>query len=149
MESIKNIVIIGGGACGPKTAARVRRLDPRAKITMIQDESMVSYAACGLPYFIAGLVKPRNRLMVRDAAAFKKLSNVDVLINTRVDSIDRAGHKVNVTDLLEKRHYTMVYDKLVIATGAGAVVPKIPGIDLKGVHILKNIPDADEIMGSD
>jgi len=147
MENINSIVIIGGGACGPKTAARVRRLDPRAKITMIQDESMVSYAACGLPYFIAGVVKPRNRLMVRDVAAFKKLSNVDVLINTRVDSIDRTGHKVNMTDLSDKHSYTMDYNKLVITTGAGAVVPKVPGIDLKGVHILKNVPDADEIIG--
>ena len=130
----------------PKTAARARRLDPTAKITMVQDESLVSYAACGLPYFIAGLVKPKNALMVRDVASFKKISNVDVLISTRVDSIDRASHKVNVTSMAEERSYTLDYDKLVISTGASPVVPKVPGIDLKGIHILKRVPDADEII---
>lgn len=146
MEKVKNILIIGGGACGPKTAARARRLNPTAKITMIQDEALVSYAACGLPYFIAGLVKPRNALMVRDAAAFKKISNVDVLINTRVDSIDRAARKINVTGTAEGKSYALDYEKLVISTGAAPVVPGLPGIDLKGVHVLKRVPDADEII---
>jgi NADPH-dependent 2,4-dienoyl-CoA reductase/sulfur reductase-like enzyme/rhodanese-related sulfurtransferase len=146
MANVRKIVIIGGGACGPKTAARARRLDPTAQITMVQDESMVSYAACGLPYFIAGMVKPRNALMVRDVAAFKNISNVDVLISTRVDSIDRAFHKINVTGKAESKSYVLDYDKLVIATGAPAIVPGIPGVDLKGVHVLKNVPDADEII---
>ena len=146
MEKAKSIIIIGGGACGPKTAARARRLDPAARITMIQDESLVSYAACGLPYYIAGLLKSRDALMVRDAATFKKISNIDVLINTRVDSIDRSSHKVNLTDINEGRNYSLDYDKLVIATGAGPVMPKLKGIDLKGVHALKRVPDADEII---
>ena len=146
MENARKIVIIGGGACGPKTAARARRLDAAAQITMIQDEGLISYAACGLPYFVAGLVKPRNALIVRDPAAFKKINNVDVVINTRVDSIDKSSKKVNVTAVSEGRSYNIDYDKLVIATGARAVVPKLPGVDLKGVHILKNVPDADEII---
>lgn len=142
----RNVVIIGGGACGPKTAARLRRLDSSVKITMIQDEPLVSYAACGLPYFIAGAVKPRSRLIVRDAAAFKKISNVDVLVNTRVDAIDRSGHRVKLTDLASQVSRTIDYDKLVIATGASPVVPNVPGINLKGVHALKSVPDADEIL---
>ncbi|MBN1376272.1 MAG: FAD-dependent oxidoreductase [Dehalococcoidia bacterium] len=146
MSKGKSVVIIGGGACGPKTAARLRRLDPAAKITMVQDESIVSYAACGLPYFISGQVGPRDMLIVRNADDFKKISNVDVLTGTRVDGIDRAGHKLNVTDLSEQRSYTIDYDKLVIATGAGPIVPRVPGIDLKGIHLLKSIPDADEIL---
>jgi NADPH-dependent 2,4-dienoyl-CoA reductase/sulfur reductase-like enzyme/rhodanese-related sulfurtransferase len=147
MEKVKNIVIIGGGACGPKTAARARRLDHNAQITMIQDEALISYAGCGLPYYISGSVKSRNALLVRDADAFKKISNVDVLINTKVESIDRVDHKVNVTDQQTGRKYALNYDKLVIATGANPVVPLLEGINLRGVHILKRVPDADEIIG--
>ncbi|MDD5311965.1 MAG: FAD-dependent oxidoreductase [Dehalococcoidia bacterium] len=146
MEKKKNILIIGGGACGPKTAARARRLDSTAQITMVQDELLISYAACGLPYYVSGAVASRNSLLVRNAAAFKKISNVDVLVGTRVNSIDRALHKVNVTSLAEEKQYTLDYDKLVIATGANPVVPPIKGIDLQGIHILKRIPDADEII---
>ncbi len=112
---------------------------------MLQDEALISYAACGLPYFIAGSVKPRNFLIQRDVASFKKLSNVDVLINTRVDSIDRASHKISVTDTAGKS-YTLDYDRLVIATGANPVIPTLKGIDLKGIHVLKRVPDADEII---
>ncbi|MGA9047853.1 MAG: FAD-dependent oxidoreductase [Dehalococcoidia bacterium] len=146
MDIKKNFVIIGGGACGPKAAARARRLDANASITMVQDEVYTSYAACGLPYFISGLVKSGNELMVRNAEAFKRISNVDVLIYTRADSIDRTAHKVNITNLLDGKTSTLDYDKLVLATGADPVVPPIKGIDLQGIHVLKKIPDAEEII---
>jgi NADPH-dependent 2,4-dienoyl-CoA reductase/sulfur reductase-like enzyme/rhodanese-related sulfurtransferase len=146
MDNIKKVVIIGGGACGPKTAARLRRLDPTASITMLQDEALISYAGCGLPYFIGGSVKPRNMLIHRDVASFKKISNVDVLINTRVDSIDRAARKVNVTDTAGVKSYSLDYDKLVIATGANPLVPPLKGIDLNGIHVVKRVPDADQII---
>ncbi len=146
MSDIKKIVIIGGGACGPKAAARARRLDGKAQITMIQDETLISYAGCGLPYYVSGAVKSRNMLLVRDAAAFKKISNVDVLISTRVDSIDRTGHKVQAIDLPTGNKYSLEYDKLVISTGARPVVPPLEGISLRGVHVVKSVPDADEII---
>ena len=144
--SPRKYVIIGGGACGPKTAARARRLDTEAKITMIQDEALISYAGCGIPYYISGEVKSRRELLVRSVNAFKKIYNVDVLINTRVDSIDRSAHRINVTDLKDGNTYSIDYDKLVIATGAYPVVPPLEGINLKGVHVVKRIPDADEII---
>jgi len=146
MDNIKKVVIIGGGACGPKTAARLRRLDATASITMVQDEALISYAGCGLPYFIAGSVKPRNFLIHRDVTSFKKISNVDVFINTRVDSIDRTSHKIDVTDTAGNRSYSLDYDKLVIATGANPVVPPLKGIEFKGIHVLKRVSDADEII---
>jgi NADPH-dependent 2,4-dienoyl-CoA reductase/sulfur reductase-like enzyme/rhodanese-related sulfurtransferase len=146
MDINNKFVIIGGGACGPKAAARARRVDPNAQITMIQDEIFISYAACGLPYYVAGDIKERRSLLVRDAAAFKKISNVDVLQATRADSIDRAAHKVHLTDLNSGRTFSLSYTRLVIATGADPFVPPIQGIDLKGVHILKRIPDAEQII---
>ncbi len=146
MPEIRSIVIIGGGACGPKTAARARRLDGKAQITMIQDESLISYAACGLPYYVSRKVKSRDMLLVRDAAAFKKISNVDVLMSTRVDSIDRTGHKVHVIDLPTGNKYAIDYDKLVISTGARPVIPPLEGINLQGVHVVKTLPDADAIV---
>jgi NADPH-dependent 2,4-dienoyl-CoA reductase/sulfur reductase-like enzyme/rhodanese-related sulfurtransferase len=145
MDSQLKIVIIGGGACGPKTAARARRLDAAARICMVQDEELISYAGCGLPYYISNIVKSRNALLVRDAATFKKISNVDVLTATRVDRIDRTTHRIDVTSLADGRHYSIEYDKLVIATGSSPVLPPIRGINLKGVHVLKRVPDADEI----
>jgi NADPH-dependent 2,4-dienoyl-CoA reductase/sulfur reductase-like enzyme/rhodanese-related sulfurtransferase len=145
MDRQLKIVIIGGGACGPKTAARARRLDAAALISMVQDEELISYAGCGLPYYISDVVKSRNALLVRDAATFKKISNVDVLTATRVDIIDRAAHRIDVTSIADGRHYSIDYDKLVIATGSSPVVPPIKGINLKGVHVLKRVPDADEI----
>ena len=145
MDKERNIVIIGGGACGPKTAARARRLDSSAQITMVQDEELISYAGCGLPYYISNVIKSRNALLVRDAAAFKRISNVDVLSGTRVESIDRAVHKVNLIELAAGKKYSLNYDKLVIATGSNPLVPSIKGINLKGVHVLKRVPDADEI----
>jgi len=146
MQDVKKIVIIGGGACGPKAAARARRLDPTAIITMIQDEALVSYAGCGLPYFVAGMVKARTELIVRNAAAFKKINNVDVLLETRVDKIDRAAHKVHITKLADGTSSVLDYDKLVISTGSSPVVPPIDGINLKGVHSLKRVPDAEDII---
>ena len=146
MDNLKKVVIIGGGACGPKAAARLRRLDAHAVITMVQDEALISYAGCGLPYFIAGSVKPRNMLIHRDVSSFKKISNVDVLINTRVDSIDRTAHKINVTDTAGAKSYALDYDRLVIATGANPVIPPLKGIELKGIHVLKRVPDADDII---
>lgn len=148
MQEAKKIVIIGGGACGPKTAARARRLDPNAIITIIQDEALVSYAACGMPYFVEGLVKARTELIVRNAAAFKKINNIDVLLETRVDRIDRAAHKVHITKISDGTSGIIDYDKLVIATGARPVVPPLDGINLKGIFVLKKVPDAEAIIAA-
>ncbi len=146
MQDAKKIVIIGGGACGPKAAARARRLDPNAIITIVQDEAFVSYAACGLPYFVSGMVRARTELIVRNAAAFKKINNVDVLLETRVDRIDRASHEIYTTNLKDGAAGVLKYDKLVISTGANPVMPPVEGINLKGIYSLKRVPDAEAVI---
>ena len=146
MQDAKKIVIIGGGACGPKAAARARRLDPNAIITIVQDEAFISYAACGLPYFVSGMVRARAELIVRNAADFKKINNIDVLLETRVDRIDRAAHEIYITNLKDGAAGVLKYDKLVISTGANAVIPPVEGINLKGIYSLKRVPDAEAVI---
>ena len=140
------IVIIGGGACGPKTAARSRRLDSTASITIIQNEPFISYAACGLPYLVSGTVSNSEKLLARTPEAFKEYTNIKVLTATSAEKIDRANHSVEVLNRQTGEKHSIIYDKLVIATGANPVVPPLPGIELKGIHLLKRIPDAEAII---
>ncbi|MFH1016120.1 MAG: FAD-dependent oxidoreductase, partial [Chloroflexota bacterium] len=99
MEKQKNIVIIGGTACGPKAAARARRLDQKAKITIIEEEENLSTATCGLPYYIGGVIKNQSKLIARRPDFFKEQMNIDVLNNTRAVAIDRKAHQVELLSL--------------------------------------------------
>ena len=147
MKVSNRIVVIGGVACGPKAAARARRCDPNARITIVEEGSMVSYASCGLPYYVSGAIAKRNALLVRTAADFKNVSDIDVLLGTRVEAIERPGHRVHVVDLSSGVASTMEYDKLVIATGSNPVRPLLDGRDLSGIFSVKEVADADNILG--
>lgn len=140
------IVIVGGNACGAKAAARARRCDPHAKITILEQGRLVSYAGCGLPYYISGVIKERNSLLARTVEYFKDVNDVDVLIGNRAEAIDRAGHTVKVLDLATHQYSILEYDSLVMATGASPVMPPIPGRELAGIHMLKEVADADDIL---
>jgi NADPH-dependent 2,4-dienoyl-CoA reductase/sulfur reductase-like enzyme/rhodanese-related sulfurtransferase len=150
-ETGKRIVIIGGVACGPKAAARARRCDPHAHITMIEQGEYVSFAGCGMPYYIAGAVPEKEGLMttttgyVRDPEYFRKMKNVDTLTFTRADRIDRENKLVLVTNLKTGETAQIPYDKLVIATGARPIVPPLEGINLKGIYTLRSLEEAIEI----
>jgi NADPH-dependent 2,4-dienoyl-CoA reductase/sulfur reductase-like enzyme/rhodanese-related sulfurtransferase len=144
MSKEKNIVIIGGTACGPKAAARARRLDQASRITIIEQRDNLSTATCGLPYFIGGAVKEGN-LISRQADYFRSVFDMTVLTGTRAVKIDRQTHQVEVVDIKTDKHTTLNYDKLVIATGASPVVPNWEGVNLKGIFTLNNIPDASAI----
>jgi NADPH-dependent 2,4-dienoyl-CoA reductase/sulfur reductase-like enzyme/rhodanese-related sulfurtransferase len=145
----KKIVIIGGVAAGPKAAARARRLDPSAEITIVEKDEILSYAGCGLPYYISGMVQDRRQLMatpigvLRDPQFFAKVKNIRVLNKTMATSIDRKAKEVEVQSVDTGETQRLPYDKLVIATGAEPVEPPIPGKDLKNVLRLKRLEDAD------
>lgn len=143
------IVVIGGVAAGPKAAARARRLDPEADITIVEQDEILSYAGCGLPYYVSGMVEDRRHLMttpigvLRDPQFFAKVKNIKVLNRTRAMKIDREAQEVEVLGLETGETQRLPYDKLVIATGAEPVEPPIPGKDLENVLRLKRVEDAD------
>jgi len=145
----KKIVIIGGSAAGPKAAARAKRLDPAAEVTIIQKAPEMSMASCGYPYFVAGVFNNRNALLstpygeVRDSRYFVNTKGITARTETEVMSIDRHRRVVQCRDLRSGATDELSYDKLIIATGARARRPPVPGIDLDGVTTLQSMRDAD------
>ena len=144
MSRQNNIVIIGGTACGPKAAARARRLDQTAKITIIEQRENLSTATCGLPYFISGVVKEGD-LVARQTNYFRDVLRMTVFTGTKATSVHPKSKRVEIVDIKSDKHQTLEYDKLVIATGATPTVPNWEGKDFKGIFTLNNIPDASAI----
>ncbi len=148
MKKQNRIVVVGGMGCGAKAAARARRLDAGAEITLIEQGEDLSVAACGLPYYISGRIEKRDTLVVRKPDFFSVVMDTDVLIRTRALSIDRAAHKVEVLQLKTNRVFSIEYDKLVLATGCLPVTPAALGVEnIKGVFTLTRIEDAEAIRG--
>ncbi|SMD13240.1 FAD-dependent oxidoreductase [Sporomusa malonica] len=145
---MKKVVVIGGVAAGLKSAAKVRREDPEAQITVFEKGSLISYGACGMPYYVGGLVADVNEFMKTPAGAmrnpgfFKNVKDIDVRIRTLVTAIDRAAKTVTVKNLETNEETAVPYDKLVIATGASPVRPPLPGIELGGIHQFWHPDDA-------
>ncbi len=143
------VVVIGGVAAGPKAAAKIMRLNPEAEVTLVEKGKFISYAGCGLPYFVSGAVKEQKDLMstpigvVRDAAFFQKVKGVHVLTETEALEIDRAGKRVRIRR--DGTESWLDYDKLVLATGAKPVVPPIPNVNLGNIFTLHGVPDAEKI----
>lgn len=146
-----NVVIVGAVACGAKAASRIRRLAPHAKIDVVDQGRFISFAACGLPYFVQGKVKEIDDLLrttygrTRDALYFRDTKDVTVHTGTRALAIDRANKTLLVRDLATGAERALPYDRLVLAPGASPVRPKIPGLDLAGVHSLTTIEDAQHV----
>ncbi|HUT54867.1 MAG TPA: FAD-dependent oxidoreductase [bacterium] len=147
----KKIVVIGGVACGPKAAARARRRDAEARITIVERGPFVSYAGCGLPYYIGGVVEELEGLMrtsfgtVRDLLYFDKVKDIRVLTRTEAVKIDRAKKVVVVKSLESSQESELAYDQLVLATGAAPVRPPIPGMELGNVFTLRRPQEAEVI----
>ncbi len=139
------LVIVGGVAGGATAAARARRLNERAEIVLFERGEHISFANCGLPYYIGGIIEKRKNLLVTTREAFMKRYNVDVRINCEVVAIHRDSKEVEVRDLASGETYSEPYDKLIISPGAEPVKPPLEGIDLEGVFRLRSIPDSDRI----
>ena len=149
-----NVVIIGGVAAGPKAGSRVHRLCPEAQVTLIEKGEFLSYAGCGLPYYVSGVVKDQKELMctpigvVRDSVFFRNVKNVEVLNRTEATKVDRGSKEVTVVALESGKEKKISYDKLIFATGATPIVPPIEGTDLKNVFTLQNIEDSEGIKAA-
>ena len=139
------LVVVGGVAAGTKAASRARRVDPETEITVYQEEPEPSISECGLPYYLSGVVDKRERLVARTPEKFAK-QDIEVLVRHRVEKIDPAGKRLSVRDLATGEAFEDSYDRLVVATGARAVLPPIPGADLDGVFKLRFLTDADEVL---
>ena len=139
------LVIIGGVAAGTKAASRARRVDPEMEITLYQEEPEISISECGLPYFLSGTVDDRDNLVARTPEDFAE-KDVEVRVRRRVETIDHENKKLTVRNLETDEQFEDDYDRLIITTGAQAVVPPIPGVDLDGIFELRFLSDADEVL---
>ncbi len=138
-------VIIGAVAGGASTAARLRRLNEKAEIVIFEKGEFISYANCGLPYYIGDVIKDRNALFVQTATAFNKRFNIDVRTLTEVTSIDSEKKTVTAFNQVTGKEYEESYDKLVLSPGAEPIKPPLPGITNEGIFTLRNVVDTDYI----
>jgi len=141
----KKVLIVGGVAGGASAAARLRRIDEKAEIIMFEKGSYISFANCGLPYYIGGAIKERKNLLVQTAEAMKARFNIDVRELSEVIKIDRQRKAVGVRSIKDGSIYEESYDVLVLSPGAFPVKPPIPGIDSPNIYTLRDIPDTDSI----
>ena len=151
MDPAQRVLIVGSVACGPKVACRLKRLDPSASITILERGSDISYGACGMPYFISGMVDRIEALsetpvgVPRDVGFFEKVKGFEILCQREVAAIDPAEKTVRVRDTAAGAESSLAYDKLVLATGGRPVTPPIAGIEAKGVQSFHSLRDADRL----
>ena len=134
------VIIIGGGACGASCATRLRRLDERCEITILERTDEVSIANCGLPYYCSDVINDRDKILVSNPQKFKNMFNIDVRLNTEVVEINRV-EKFVVSSNGEKFYY----DKLVLAQGGSPIVPPLEGVNNKNIFTVRSLADADKI----
>jgi NADPH-dependent 2,4-dienoyl-CoA reductase/sulfur reductase-like enzyme/rhodanese-related sulfurtransferase len=143
----RKLVVIGGVAAGPKAAAKARRCDPEMEIVIYQEEDEISYAGCGLPYYISGVITKRDELISRTPGKFG-LDRIRVVQHHRVETIDLEKRMVFGRNVDNNQVFSDTFDRLVVATGAQPIRPRIEGLDLKQVYYLRSIFDADRILES-
>ncbi|MGO8988410.1 MAG: FAD-dependent oxidoreductase [bacterium] len=141
----KRLLVIGGVAAGPKAAAKARRCDPEMEIAIYQEEDDISYAGCGLPYYISGFIKDREKLISRTPGKFAQ-DGIKILKNRKIEKIDLPNSTISGRRNGSGEAFTDHFDRLVIATGAYAIRPEIEGIDVRDVFYLRSIFDADAVL---
>jgi NADPH-dependent 2,4-dienoyl-CoA reductase/sulfur reductase-like enzyme len=142
----KRIVIVGGVAGGASAAARARRLCEDCEIIMFERGPHVSFANCGLPYFVGGEIAEQDSLLMQTPDSLKARFNLDVRIKIEVIRIDRPSGRIRVRECETGREYEEAYDALILSTGASPMKPPIPGIDRASHFVVRNIPDVERIM---
>ena len=142
------VLVVGGNAGGASAAARLRRLDENAEIVVYEKGDYISFANCGLPYHVGGVIPDRSQLLVQTPQSMKERFNIDFLTGHEVTAIDRQAHTVTVRNLATGSEVVDHYDKLILAPGGSPVRPPIPGIDNKGITPLWTIPDMDRIVAA-
>ncbi len=136
------VIIVGGVAGGASCAARLRRLDEKAEIIMVERGPYVSYANCGLPYHVGGVIPKESSLLVATEATFRDQFNVDCRVNCEAIRIAPDKKTVDLRDTVTGKVSTESYDKLVLSPGAASIRPPLPGIDLPGIFQVRTVPDA-------
>jgi len=144
MEKVR-LVVIGGVAAGTKAASKARREHPDWEVLVITRDKDISYAGCGLPYFLSGVIKERKELVVRGPQEFLDDQNIIVLTQSEALSIDPTQKKLTFRELATNQIHTISYDHLVLATGASPVLPPLPGIELGNIYPLRTIENAEDI----
>jgi NADPH-dependent 2,4-dienoyl-CoA reductase/sulfur reductase-like enzyme/rhodanese-related sulfurtransferase len=139
------LIVIGGVAGGATAAARARRLNEEAEIILIERGEYISFANCGLPYYIGQIIKERDDLLVTTAEAFTARYNIDIRIFSEVTEIDRSNKQVTIKNLKSGDTYTEKYDKIILSPGAEPLRPPLEGINLDNIYSLRSIPDSDLI----
>ncbi len=138
----KTVVIVGGVAGGASCAARLRRQDETAEIIVLEKGPYVSFANCGLPYYIGGVIAEETRLLIADVGLFRRRFNVDARIAEEAIAVDRRGKSVRIRRHADGTEYDQPYDVLVLSPGASPIRPPLPGIGLPGIFSLRTIPDS-------
>lgn len=139
------VLIIGGVAAGTKTAAKVKRLSRDAEVTILTRDREISYAGCGLPYYVGGLIEERSELVVNTPQMYASLTGVQVYTGQECTRVLPDRHRVLARDTETGEEKSYEYDRLVLAVGASAVVPPVPGADLPGVFTMRTPQDAERI----
>ena len=142
---MKRVVIVGGVAGGASAAARLRRLREDFEIIMLDRGSYVSFANCGLPYYVGNIIKDRESLELVTPESFLERFNIDVRVNNEVISINRDKKSVKIKDLKQLNEYNLTYDYLILATGSKPIVPPFVGLENVPYFTLWTIPDAIKI----
>jgi NADPH-dependent 2,4-dienoyl-CoA reductase/sulfur reductase-like enzyme/rhodanese-related sulfurtransferase len=145
MAEPKRVLVVGGVAGGASCATRLRRLCESCEIVLLDRGPYVSFANCGLPYYVGDVIRDESKLLVATPELFRERFNIEVRLDSEVVSIDRGRREIEVTDRRSGARYRGAYDALVLSTGAAPVRPSLPGIDLPGIFVLRTIPDSRRI----
>ncbi|HOM17130.1 MAG TPA: FAD-dependent oxidoreductase, partial [Thermoguttaceae bacterium] len=141
----KRVLIVGGVAGGASCAARLRRLDEQAEIYIFERGPEVSFANCGLPYYLGSVINRRSQLLVATPERFRDWYRIEVRTRSEVSRIDRANRQIEVVNVQTGQKTVETYDALVLSPGAAPIRPPVPGVELEGIFTLRTLEDADRI----